>query len=158
MRYAVLLLLLGCDSPERAEVVCVRGWLWLGSGGMGDLAAEARDLGFTAADVPHTRSWKPSGPQVLIGHSFGADRVMQVVSANADVRFPLVVTVDCTAQWTKPKNVDWLISIRGSEPWCHVEGADRIYTIGVNHLLIDKSPFVHLMALTRLVQLSPRGR
>ena len=127
------LALLWCGSAFAAQpkVVLLRGWFGVFSTGMDSLADELKAKGIHAQVAGHT-SWKTAvsdilreraagktGPLVLMGHSQGANNVIDMARALAahNVRVDLLVTLVPLMQNPVPANVVRAINYYQSPGW-----------------------------------------
>jgi hypothetical protein len=157
------------SSATKAEtrVYLLRGWFGVFSTGLDSLAAELRSKGIKAETVGHL-SWKTtvsniikdhavgkSGPLVLVGHSQGANNVIDIARLLQRENIPvdLLVTLAPAGQDPIPGNVARAINYYNSPGWGAPVTADASYRgkltninlggdIGIYHMAIDKNPRV----------------
>jgi hypothetical protein len=167
-------------TPAAAEashphVYLMRGLLNVFSLGMDQLAAEIQSHGIAADVYNHTVADSvvarivadyhagDHGPYILVGHSLGADAVMQMAQAlNAQgVPVALVVPFDGTGSYYAPKNVACVLNLTqrqyaymrpGSGFHGKLQNVDVSGDPGIDHFTIDKSPRLQSMALNSIVQ------
>lgn len=160
------------QAPRPAQVYLLRGFLNVFSLGMDDLAARLRADGISAtvmnhaeADVVTSRIMTTynadHGPVVLIGHSLGADAIVDVADALAHYNIPvaLLVLFDGTQPHQIPANVATAINYtkhfmiapgpgsRGS-----VSNVDLSGDASVDHLSIDTVPSLQAQTLNYVLQ------
>jgi len=157
-------------AQPRAHVYLFRGLADVYSLGMNTLADELNARGVYATAHSHT-DWKPiadraaadykagkEGPIVLIGHSLGADAVMEMADYLGDKGVPvaLVVPFDGTQSFPVPGNVARVINFtqrdyaymrpgpgfRGS-----LSNVDLSSDRSIDHVTIDKSPRLHAQVI-----------
>jgi pimeloyl-ACP methyl ester carboxylesterase len=154
------------------HVYLMRGFLNVFSLGMDSLAAELRGAGISATvdsyfdwhEVAHAiaANYKAGqrGPIVLIGHSFGADSVMDMGTdlGQEGVPVALIVAFDGTYSHAASANVARVLNL--------YKGTDRMVTRGpgfhgeltnyyvadanVTHPNIDKVPRLHAMVINKI--------
>jgi len=155
------------SSATKAEtrVYLLRGWFGVFSTGLDSLAAELRSKGIKAETVGHL-AWKTtvsniikwhasgnSGPLVLVGHSQGANNVIDMARLLQRENIPvdLLVTLAPAMQDPIPGNVVRAINYYNSPGWGAPITADAGYRgklsninlggdLGISHMAIDKSP------------------
>ena len=155
------------SSATNAEtrVYLLRGWFGVFSTGLDTLAAELRGKGIKAETVGHF-AWKTmasdivkwhatgdSGPLVLVGHSQGANNVIDMARLLQREKIPvdLLVTLAPAGQDPIPGNVVRAINYYNSPGWGAPVSADPGYhgkltninlggDIGISHMAIDKNP------------------
>jgi len=155
------------NSATNAEtrVYLLRGWFGVFSTGLDSLAAELRSKGVKAETVGHL-AWKTtvsniikwhasgnSGPLVLVGHSQGANNVIDMARLLQREKIPvdLLVTLAPAMQDPIPGNVVRAINYYNSPGWGAPITADADYRgkltnfnlggdIGISHMAIDKNP------------------
>src|SRR6516225_11982794 len=158
---------LAWSSTTKAEtrVYLLRGWFGVFSTGLDSLAAELRSNGIKAETVGHL-AWKTtvsniikdhaagkSGPLVLVGHSQGANNVIDIARLLQRENIPvdLLVTLAPAGQDPIPGNVVRAINYYNSPGWGAPVTADAGYRgkltninlggdIGIYHMAIDKNP------------------
>jgi hypothetical protein len=154
------------------HVYLMRGFLNVFSLGMDSLAAELRGAGISATvdsyfdwhEVAHAiaADYKAGqrGPIVLVGHSFGADSVMDMGTdlGREGVPVALIVAFDGTYAHAASANVARVLNL--------YKGTDRLVTSGpgfhgeltnyyvadanVTHTNIDKVPRLHAMVISKI--------
>ncbi len=155
------------SSATKAEtrVYLLRGWFGVFSTGLDSLTAELRSKGIKAETVGHL-AWRTtvsniikehasgkSGPLVLVGHSQGANNVIDMARLLQRENIPvdLLVTLAPAMQDPIPGNVVRAINYYNSPGWGAPVTADSDYhgkltninlggDIGVYHMAIDKNP------------------
>jgi len=152
-------------SKAETRVYLLRGWFGVFSTGLDTLAEELRSNGIKAETVGHL-AWKTtvsniikdhaagkSGPLVLVGHSQGANNVIDIARLLQRENIPvdLLVTLAPAGQDPIPGNVVRAINYYNSPGWGAPVTADASYRgkltninlggdIGIYHMAIDKSP------------------
>jgi thioesterase domain-containing protein len=168
-------------AQSRPHVYLFRGLADIFSTGMDTLADELNKRGIHATSHSHT-DWKAiadraaadykakkEGPIILIGHSLGADAVMEMADYLGDKGVPvaLVVPFDGTQSFPAPGNVARVINFpqrdyaymrpglgfRGS-----LDNVDVSSDHAIDHLNIDKSPELHARVLREVLALVGRQR
>lgn len=152
-------------AQPRPHVYLLRGLINIFSLGMDDLAAKIRARGIEATVSNHL-AWQSDadsaaaaykagreGPIILIGHSFGADAVMEMADYldKQGVPVALIVPFDASQSFATPKNVQRIVNItqRGAfmtkGPGFHgsLTNMDVSNDPSIGHLNIDKSPRLH---------------
>jgi hypothetical protein len=155
------------SSATKAEtrVYLLRGWFGVFSTGLDSVAAELRSKGIKAETVGHL-AWKTtvstiiksrasgkSGPLVLVGHSQGANNVIDMARLLQRENIPvdLLVTLAPAGQGPIPGNVVRAINYYNSPGWGAPVTADAGYRgkltninlggdFGITHMAIDKNP------------------
>ena len=155
------------SSATKAEtrVYLLRGWFGVFSTGLDTVATELRSKGIKAETVGHL-AWKTtvakiikdhasgnSGPLVLVGHSQGANNVIDMARLlqRENIRVDLLVTLAPVMQDPIPGNVMWAINYYNSPGWGAPVTADAGYRgkltnvnlggdFGITHMAIDKNP------------------
>ena len=155
------------SSATKAEtrVYLLRGWFGVFSTGLDSLAAELRNKGIKAETVGHL-AWKTtvsniikdhavgkSGPLVLVGHSQGANNVIDIARLlqRENIAVDLLITLAPAGQDPIPGNVVRAINYYNSPGWGAPVTADASYRgkltninlggdIGIYHMAIDKNP------------------
>jgi alpha-beta hydrolase superfamily lysophospholipase len=172
---AGLMLTLG-SSPSmaapRAHVYLLRGLLNIFSLGMDTLAAELNKRGVYAT-VDNHADWQElansaaanykagkEGPIILIGHSLGADAVMEMASylGKRGVPVALVVPFDGTASFAASPNVERVLNLsqhywmtRGPGFHGSLINVDLRSDPNIDHLNIDKSPRLHARVIAEVL-------
>src|SRR5271156_3654946 len=164
---------LGMAQP-RAHVYLFRGLADVYSLGMNTLADELNARGVYATAHSHT-DWKPladkaaadykagkEAPIILIGHSLGADAVMEMADylGDKDVPVALVVPFDATQSFPAAGNVARVVNLtqrdyaymrpgpgfRGS-----LSNVDVSSDPNISHTTIDKSPRLHARVISEIL-------
>jgi len=156
-----------------ASVYLLRGFMNVFSLGIDDLAAKIEANGITAAVANHADAETfidqivaryaagDRGAVILIGHSFGADAVIEMAQAldRADIPVALLILFDGTAPHQVPGNVATAVNFtlrydltpgggfHGTISNVDLSGAD-----GIDHFTIDKSPSLQAEALAYVLQ------
>jgi dienelactone hydrolase len=154
------------------QVYLMRGFLNVFSLGMDGLAAELRRSGI-AATVGSYTEWQEAareiaanykagrrGPIVLVGHSFGADAVMDMGQYLGEMGVPvaLIVPFDGTYSHAASANVARVLNIYKSAdakitrgPGFHGELTNYyVADANVSHTNIDKVPRLHSMVINKI--------
>ena len=160
----IALLWSGATKAE-TQVYLLRGWFGVFSTGLDDLAAELRNRGVKAETVGHL-AWRTtvskiiiyhasskSDPLVLVGHSQGANNVIDMARLleRENISVDLLVTLAPAMQDPIPGNVVRAINYYNSPGWGAPVTADAGYhgkltninlggDIGIYHMAIDKNP------------------
>jgi len=158
-------LLWSSATKAETQVYLLRGWFGVFSTGLDDLAAELRSRGIKAETVGHL-AWRTttskiigyhasakSSPLVLVGHSQGANNVIDMARLLERENIPvdLLITLAPAMQDPIPGNVVRAINYYNSPGWGAPVTADAGYhgkltninlggDIGINHMAIDKNP------------------
>ncbi len=155
-----------------AQVYLMRGFLNVFSLGMDSLAAELRRAGISAT-VASYAGWQDvareiaanykagqRGPIVLVGHSFGADAVMDMGQYLGEMGVPvaLIVPFDETYPHAASANVARVLNIYKSAdakitrgPGFHGEITNYfVPDANVSHTNIDDVPRLHSMVINRI--------
>jgi hypothetical protein len=168
-RVLCIAIVLVWSSATKAEtrVYLLRGWFGVFSTGLDTLATELRGKGIEAEAVGHL-AWKTmvsdiikwhatgdSGPLVLVGHSQGANNVIDMARLlqRENISVDLLVTLAPAMQDPVPGNVVRAINYYNSPGWGAPITADAGYRgeltninlggdIGLYHMAIDKNPKV----------------
>lgn len=159
----------GMTQP-RAHVYLFRGLADVFSLGMDTLADELNKRGVDASSHSHN-DWKSiadkaaanykagkEGPIILIGHSLGADAVMEMADYLGDKGVPvaLVVPFDATQSFPAPGNVARVLNLTQRDyahmrPGPGFRGSLRNVDLSgdpkIDHLNIDKSPRLHALVI-----------
>jgi len=156
-----------------AKVYLLRGFLNVFSLGMDDLATKLQADGISATVMNHadddlvasrimtTYNAGDHGPVVLIGHSLGADAIVEVADALARYNIPvaLMVLFDGTEPHQIPANVATAINYTkhfmiapGSESRGSVSNVDLSGDAGIDHLSIDTIPSLQSQTLNYILQ------
>jgi hypothetical protein len=160
---AIALLLCNCAHAE-TRVYLLRGWFGVFSTGMDSMAEELRGKGIKAEAIGHT-SWKSTvskvvkeradgktGRLVLVGHSQGANNVIEMARELETHKVPvdLLITLAPFLQDPIPSNVVRALNYYQSPGWGTPLTADRGFKgelsnidigsdLGTFHINIDKS-------------------
>jgi alpha-beta hydrolase superfamily lysophospholipase len=162
--------LLACNSVEAAETraYLLRGWFGVFSTGMDGLADELKTKGIKAQVAGHLywstalkeivrdRAAGKTGPIVLVGHSQGANNVIDMARSLEKNKIPvdLLVTLAPFMQDPVPANVVRAVNFYQSPGWGAPLTTDRAFhgklsNINVSddwtiaHVSIDKSARIH---------------
>jgi hypothetical protein len=156
-----------------AKVYLLRGFLNVFSLGMDDLATKLQadgisatvmnhaDADFVASQILTTYNTGDHGPIVLIGHSLGADAIVDVAAALARYNVPvaLLVLFDGTAPHQIPANVATAINYTKHfmitpEPGSRssVSNVDLSGDASIDHLSIDTAPALQAQTLNYILQ------
>ncbi len=161
-------------AQPRAHVYLFRGLADVFSLGMDTLADELRKRGVDASSHSHT-DWKAiadkaaanykagkEGPIILIGHSLGADAVMEMADYLGDKGVPvaLVVPFDATQSFPASANVARVLNLTQRDyahmrPGPGFRGSLRNVDLSgdpnIDHLNIDKSPRLHAQVISEVL-------
>src|SRR5215468_2244654 len=167
---AVAIALLWCNCALAAEprVLLLRGWFGVFSTGMDSLASELKAKGIKAEAAGHVywstavkdilkeRAAGNTGPLVLVGHSQGANNVIDMARSLESHKIPvdLLVTLAPFMQDPVPANVVRAINYYQSPGWGAPLTTDRGFhgklsniNVGddwtIAHVSIDKSARIH---------------
>ncbi len=166
------------DAQSRAaHVFLFRGLADVFSTGMDTLADELNHRGVAAVSLSHT-DWKATadkiavaykageeGPIILIGHSLGADAVMEMADYLGDKAVPvaLVVPVDGTQSFPAAGNVARVLNFTQRD-YAHMRpgpgfrgsliNVDLSGDPGIDHLNIDKSPQLHARVIQEVLAIT----
>jgi len=167
-------------AQSRAHVYLFRGLADVFSTGMDTLADELNRRGVYATSHSHT-DWKQialgtvrdykakkEGPIILVGHSLGADAVMEMADYLGDQGVPvaLVVPFDGTQSFPVPGNVGHVINFTQRDyafmrpgPGFHgsLENVDLRSDHSIDHLTIDKSPALHARVISEVLAIVGGG-
>jgi pimeloyl-ACP methyl ester carboxylesterase len=161
-------------AQSRAHVYLFRGLADVFSTGMDTLADEINRRGVAATSLSHT-DWKVTadriavaykagkeGPIILVGHSLGADAVMEMADYLGDKFVPvaLVVPFDGTQSFPAPGNVARVINFTQRD-YAHMRAGpgfrgslvnvDLSADHSIDHLNIDKSPRLHARVIEEVL-------
>jgi len=162
-------------ASSHAHVYLMRGLLNIFSLGMDQLAAQIARRGIEASVHNHTEADRIAseiaaryragdhGPIILIGHSLGADAVMQMAQALNREAIPvaLVIPFDGTGSYAAPKNVACVLNLTQREyAYMHsgagfhgkLSNVNVSGSAGIDHFTIDKSPRLQAQALHSVLQ------
>jgi hypothetical protein len=161
-------------AQSRAHVYLFRGLADVYSLGMNTLADELNARGVAASAHSHT-DWKPianaaaanykagkEGPIILVGHSLGADAVMEMADYLGDKGVPvaLLVPFDGTQSFPVPGNVarcinftqrDYAMMRRGPGFRGTLTNVDLSGDTSIDHVTIDKSPRLHAQVISEVL-------
>jgi hypothetical protein len=156
-----------------AKVYLLRGLLNVFSLGMDDLASKLQADGISATVMNHadadlvtsqivtTYNAGDHGPVVLIGHSLGADAIVEIADALAQYNIPvsLLVLYDGTQPHQVPANVATAINYTkhfmiapGTGSRGIVSNVDLSGDPGIDHLSIDTAPALQSQTLNYILQ------
>jgi hypothetical protein len=162
-------LLWSSASKAETRVYLLRGWFGVFSTGLDSLVAELRSKGIKTETVGHL-AWKTtvaniikdhasgkSGPLILVGHSQGANNVIDMsrLLERENIPVDLLVTLAPAMQDPIPGNVVRAINYYNSPGWGAPVTADAGYhgkltninlggDIGIYHMAIDKNPKIQV--------------
>jgi hypothetical protein len=159
-------------AASATQVYLMRGFLNVFSLGMDSLAVELRRAGISAT-VGSYAGWQEMareiaanykaghrGPIVLVGHSFGADAVMDMGQYLGEMGVPvaLIVTFDGTYPHAASANVAHVLNIYKSADAKITRGSGfrgeitnyNVPDANVSHTNIDKVPRLHSMVINRI--------
>ena len=161
-------------APARAHVYLLRGLMNIFSLGMDSLAEELGKRGVHATVSNHSE-WQSladqaasnykagkEDPIILIGHSLGADAVMQMAAYlnRKNIPVALVVPFDGTGSFSTPANVGRLVNLTQRKyaymrpgPGFHgsLANVDVSGDPSIDHINIDKSPRLHARAISEVL-------
>src|SRR6202011_407665 len=166
--YVAIALLWSSASKAETRVYLLRGWFGVFSTGLDSVAAELRTKGIKAETVGHL-AWKTTvaniikwhaagntGPLVLVGHSQGANNVIDMARSLEARKIPvdLLVTLAPFMQDPLPSNVVRAVNYYQSPGWGAPLTTDRDFhgklsniNVGddwtIAHVSIDKSSRIH---------------
>ena len=163
-----------------AHVYLFRGLMNIFSLGMDDLAQKIERAG-VASSVHEYGEWQRlsdeiaakykagnHGPIILIGHSLGADSVMEMGAylGSKGVPVALIVPFDGTKSFTASANVARVMNItqrdyaymrRGSGFHGELANVDVSRDESIGHISIDKSSRLHAMVVNKIVSVVGKG-
>jgi pimeloyl-ACP methyl ester carboxylesterase len=174
-------------AQARAHVYLLRGLMNIFSLGMDSLAEELDKRGVHTTVSNHSE-WQSladqaasnyqagkEDPIILIGHSLGADAVMQMAAYLNRKKIPvaLVVPFDGTGSFSTPSNVGRLVNLTQRKyaymrpgPGFHgsLANVDVSSDPSIDHINIDKSPRLHTREISEVLAVikghrvaTPRG-
>jgi hypothetical protein len=162
--------LLWCDCARAAEprVLLLRGWFGVFSTGLDSLADELKSKGINAeveghlywstavAEILKERAAGKTRPIVLIGHSQGANNVIDIARSLEERKIPvdLLVTLAPFMQYPIPANVVRAINYYQAPGWGaplsgdsgfhgKLSNVDLAGDPSIFHITIDKSARIH---------------
>jgi hypothetical protein len=162
------------DTEARAHVYLFRGLADIFSTGMDTLADELNKRGVDASSHSHTE-WKAiadklvadykakkGGPIILVGHSLGADAVMEMSDylGESGVPVALVVPFDGTQSFAATPNVGKVLNLTQRDyaymragPGFHgsLTNVDVSSDREIDHINIDKSPRLHAQVIAAAI-------
>src|SRR6516165_5557978 len=166
----------GAAQPQpRAHVYLLRGLLKIFSLGMDSLAEElkGRDVDATVHGYSEWQTLadqaaadykaRKEAPIILIGHSLGADAVMEMAAylGRKGVPLALVVPFDCTKSFAASDNVARVLYLTHSGTYASPRGGPGFHgtlaTVDVSsdpdidHINIDKSPRLHARVVAEVL-------
>jgi hypothetical protein len=164
-------------AESHAHAYLMRGLMNIFSLGMDELAAKIQQRGVAASVYNHAQADAvvaqitarfragDRGPVILIGHSLGADAVMEMAKAldRNNVPVALVIPFDGTASFTAPKNVASVVNLTQREyaymksgRGFHgaIENIDVSNDPNIGHITIDKSPRMQAIALSHVLRVA----
>jgi hypothetical protein len=176
---AIAVLWCSCAVAADTRVILLRGWFGVFSTGLDSLADELKAKGIKAevaghlywssavADIVRERAAGKTGPIVLIGHSQGANNVIDAARSLETHHIPvdLVVTLAPLLQDPIPANVARAINYYQSPGWgAPIAGDSNFHGKLLNvdvagdptifHVTIDKSARIHAEILREITALS----
>jgi len=161
-------------AQSRAHVYLLRGLMNIFSLGMDTLSEEFQRRGVNAT-VHSYGDWQgladqaaaryragTEGPIILIGHSLGADAVMEMAEYldRKGIPVALVIPFDGTQSFATPKNVGRLVNLTQRDyaymkrgPGFHgsLANVDVSGDPNIGHISIDKSPRMHARAISEVL-------
>jgi hypothetical protein len=167
-------------AQPRAHVYLLRGLLNIFSLGMDTLAEKIQRRGIYATVHNHTE-WEAladqaaaayragkEGPIIIVGHSFGADAVMQMSAylGRKGVPVALAVPFDARGSYATSSNVGRLLNLthagygymsRGAGFRGSLSNVDVSSDGNIDHLNIDKSARLHTQVLAAIVEVVGNG-
>jgi hypothetical protein len=172
-----------CAAAAETRAYLLRGWFGVFSTGMDELAAELRTKGIKAEAIGHL-SWKSTvskivqertagkaGALVLIGHSQGANNVIEMARALEAHKIPvdLLVTLAPMLQDPVPGNVVRAMNYYQNPGWGAPLTADRGFhgklsnidvasDLTITHINIDKSARVQSEIARAILAISSQPR
>jgi hypothetical protein len=154
-------------AQPRAHVYLLRGLMNVFSLGMDTLAEKIQRHGIYATVHNHTE-WEAladqaaaayragkEGPIIIVGHSLGADAVMQMSAylGRKGVSVALAVPFDARGSYATSSNV----MSRGAGFRGSLSNVDVSSDRNIDHLNIDKSARLHTQVLTAIVEVVGNG-
>ncbi len=165
----------GAQPQPRAHVYLLRGLLNIFSLGMDSLAEELkrRDVDATvhsygdwqtlADQAAADYKARKEAPIILIGHSLGADSVMEMAAylGRKSVPVALVVPFDCTKSFTASDNVARVLNLTHGGTPTYMRGGPGFHGTlanvdvssdpSIDHINIDKSPQLHARVVAEVL-------
>jgi len=180
---ALAVLWCNCAVAAETRVILLRGWFGVFSTGLDSLADELKAKGIRAeaaghlywstavADIVRERAAGKIGPIVLIGHSQGANNVIDAARSLETKNIPvdLLVTLAPMLQYPIPANVARAINYYQSPGWgAPIAGDTNFHGKLLNvdmagdptifHITIDKSARIHEEIVREIMALSQSKR
>lgn len=168
-------------AQSRAHVYLLRGLFNVFSLGMDTIADQLTKRGIHAT-VNNYSDWQSladaavvayksgrEGPIILIGHSLGADAVMEMADylGQKGVPVALAVPIDGTASFATPRNVGRLFNVT-QRSYAHMARGPGFHGSLVNldvssdpsitHTNIDKSPRLQAQVISQVLAVAGRSR
>ena len=167
-------------AQSRAHVYLLRGLMNIFSLGMDTLAEKIQRHGIYAT-VHNYSEWQTlaehaaaayhagkEGPIIIIGHSLGADAVMEMSAylGRKGVPVALAVPFDAKQSYATPSNVGRLLNLthtgygymsRGAGFQGSLSNIDVSRDPSIDHLNIDKSPRLHSQVLAAILAVVGKG-
>jgi hypothetical protein len=167
-------------AQSRAHVYLLRGLMNIFSLGMDSLAAEIQHYGIYAT-VHGYGEWQAladqaaaayragrEGPIIIIGHSLGADAVMEMSTylGRKGIPVALAVPFDAKGSYATPSNVGRLLNLthagygymsRGAGFQGSLANVDVTRDSSIDHLNIDKSPRLHRQVIAAVLAAVGKG-
>jgi hypothetical protein len=167
-------------AQSRAHAYLLRGLMNIFSLGMDSLAAEIQHYGIYAT-VHNYAEWQTladnaaaayhagrEGPIIIIGHSLGADAVMEMSAylGRKGVPVALAVPFDAKQSYATPRNVGRLPNLthagygymsRGVGFQGSLSNVDVSRDSSIDHLNIEKSPRLHRQVLAAVLAVVGKG-
>lgn len=168
-------------AQSRAHVYLLRGLFNVFSLGMDTIADQLTRRGINAT-VQNYSTWQSladdaaerykagrEGPIILIGHSLGADAVMQMADylGRKGVPVALVVPIDGTQSFPTPRNVRRVFNVT-QRAYAHMQRGPGFHGSLVNldvssdpsitHITIDKSPRLQAQVIAQVLAVAGRSR
>ena len=167
-------------AESRAHVYLLRGLMNIFSLGMDNLAEKIQRRGIYATVHNHTE-WQTladnaaaayhagkEGPIIIIGHSLGADAVMQMSAylGQKGVPVALAVPFDARGSYATSRNVRRLLNLthagygymsRGAGFQGSLSNVDVSRDGSIDHLNIDKSARLHAQVLAAILEVVGNG-
>ena len=181
---ALFIGLLSCSVAQAAEtrVYLLRGWFGVFSTGMDELAAALNAQGAKAEAIGHL-SWKATvskivqsrtagktGPLVLVGHSQGANNVIEMARSleTHKIAVDLLVTLAPFMQGPIPPNVIRAMNYYQSPGWGapltpgrgfqgKLSNIDVASDVMITHITIDKSAKVQAEIMRAIMAIPKEG-